>query len=606
MRAWVAVALLGLALFATGVHQARAAEADPSVWGLYAKLPGATLRNINLSTEVKTWRWGNGNEIIEDIGSGDTRNFKPGPNTGDLLITETNKNGRILSSWTGKVGVDGSVLIMPDKTGLFGYSPYRTQLIGSELVYDGFRIKNGQVVSTGVWLRMSGQFAAATVQPASMPGGAAANSMAVVPSSPALPIGPTPPPLAARVSTTNANIDPPKAVPSTPTMVFGPIGALDGQQFAGNTLSLTVHVTNGGRTLTLDQVSGTSTYVLNATDAPGTYSVAVHPNMLHEYHHEDSFVGHLNDDGSIEVRYRTRGVSGSKYASDLYRFDGNHIVIERYSENWNGRRMVGSPDTYVPATPELLQAALANAVSVTRAREEGEIENRRAEAQRGAMFNSVLQGVAAGLAGGSTGGYAEAQANLDATVANIQNAATVERQQQAQAAQQAQARSAEEQSQKLAANARWVAEKEQAAAKYRSDQINASAAPAPSQSVVRQNPNSAGSSSAQSKTSGAAMTFLMEVSVDTIINRMNGTCYSNLVTIPGPPGWPVFDHTNDRKAAALVDAYKAGFLAQCGQAGPVRSGNFSYIWNARGSESRLAEEYARQQRNKMFQVQVSP
>ena len=61
-----------------------------------------------------------------------------------------------------------------------------------------------------------------------------------------------------------------------------------------------------------------------------------------------------------------------------------------------------------------------------------------------------------------------------------------------------------------------------------------------------------------------------------------------------------------RKAAALVDAYKAGFLAQCGQAGPVRSGNFSYIWNARGSESRLAEEYARQQRNKMFQVQVSP
>ena len=61
-----------------------------------------------------------------------------------------------------------------------------------------------------------------------------------------------------------------------------------------------------------------------------------------------------------------------------------------------------------------------------------------------------------------------------------------------------------------------------------------------------------------------------------------------------------------RKAAALVDAYKAGFLAQCSQAGPVRSGNFTYVWNARGSESRLADEFARQQRNQMFQVQVSP
>lgn len=143
--------------------------ADPVVWGLYAKLPGATLRNINLSSEVKTWRWGNGNEIIEDIGSGDTRNFKPGHNAGDLLITETNKNGRVLSSWTGKVAADGSVLILPEKTGLFGYSPYRARLLGSELVYDGFRMKNDQVVSTGVWLRMTGQFAAAGAPPATNP-----------------------------------------------------------------------------------------------------------------------------------------------------------------------------------------------------------------------------------------------------------------------------------------------------------------------------------------------------------------------------------------------------------------------------------------------------
>lgn len=40
MREWVAVALLGLALFATGVRQARATDADPSVWGVYAQLVG--------------------------------------------------------------------------------------------------------------------------------------------------------------------------------------------------------------------------------------------------------------------------------------------------------------------------------------------------------------------------------------------------------------------------------------------------------------------------------------------------------------------------------------------------------------------------------------
>ena len=97
-------------------------------------------------------------------------------------------------------------------------------------------------------------------------------------------------------------------------------------------------------------------------------------------------------------------------------------------------------------------------------------------AERAAMFGAVVQGVAQGVAEIDTGGYAESQANLNATVANIQHAADVERQQQALAAQQAQARAAEEQRQKHAENARWVAEKEHAAAEYRSGQVNAAAA----------------------------------------------------------------------------------------------------------------------------------
>ena len=103
-------------------------------------------------------------------------------------------------------------------------------------------------------------------------------------------------------------------------------------------------------------------------------------------------------------------------------------------------------------------------------------EKAQRSAERAAMFNSLLQGVSQGLAEADTGGYAESQANLNATVADIQYAAAVERQQQTQAQQQAQARAAEEKRQQLAANARWVAEKEQAATEYRSGQVDASAA----------------------------------------------------------------------------------------------------------------------------------
>lgn len=97
-------------------------------------------------------------------------------------------------------------------------------------------------------------------------------------------------------------------------------------------------------------------------------------------------------------------------------------------------------------------------------------------ADRAAMFGAALQGLAQGAAEVNTGGYAEAQANLDATVANIQYAADVERQQQALAAQQEQARAAEANRQQLAENARWVAEKEQAAAEYRDGETQAAEA----------------------------------------------------------------------------------------------------------------------------------
>lgn len=104
-------------------------------------------------------------------------------------------------------------------------------------------------------------------------------------------------------------------------------------------------------------------------------------------------------------------------------------------------------------------------------------QRRRASQERVRSFNRAMEGLNVVLSqtNEATGGYAEAQANLDATVANINAAAAAERQQQALAEQQAQARAAEEQRQQLAQNAHWVAEKEQAAAEYRSSQVDAAA-----------------------------------------------------------------------------------------------------------------------------------
>lgn len=109
---------------------------------------------------------------------------------------------------------------------------------------------------------------------------------------------------------------------------------------------------------------------------------------------------------------------------------------------------------------------------------EQEQEKQRASQDRVRSFNRAMEGLNGVLSqtNEATGGYAEAQANLDATVADINDAAAAERHRQALAQQQAQTREAEVQRQQLADNARWVAEKEQAAAEHRSAQAEAAAA----------------------------------------------------------------------------------------------------------------------------------
>ena len=405
MRGWVAAALLGLVVYATNVYQARAAAADPAVWGVYAQVVGTSWKG-KFGTRAQSW--GEGNQIIEDDSSFGRSVITPGPTLGTLTL-KLGSSG--LHTFQGTIASDGSVLWIRD--GMLKM-PYRVLLRDGELVEESVKLSGREVAAVKRAMRyqqVGGLRNAAQSTPLPMAG----------PASPA-PV--------ANAPTANADAASSKAVPSTPISVFGPLGTLDGQLFAGDVLSLKIQTTNGGRSLTLDQ-EGISTYVLNATDVPGTYSVPMHPNTFHEYHVEDSFVGHLNDDGAIEIRYQTRGVSGSKYATDLYRFDGNRIVIEKYSEKWGARRMVGYPEVYVTATPELLQLAVANAISITRAHEEGEIENRRAAAEDSQAiarsFNNML-----GDLQDFSAREQQIRADADATMAAVDATFAAARQQQAQ------------------------------------------------------------------------------------------------------------------------------------------------------------------------------
>ena len=267
--------------------------------------------------------------------------------------------------------------------------------------------------------------------------------------------------------------------------------------------------------------------------------------------------------------------------------------------------------TMVAALEPTAEAQAMQVTAAAAARGQAQVDARAARqrsADRVRSFNNAMGVVSQALAGADAGGgYAEAQANLDATVANINAAAAAERQQQAIAAQQAQARAAEQQRQQLEENRRWVAQKEQGAAEYRAGETQAAAAreaqrPNQPQPQTQQQPQLGSTASPEVAAPAAAreLRFVMSISLrnqpgDTV----NPTCYSNIVSRPGPSGWglPGFlPQGSAEKAREIVYALKSDFIARCRQSGReiVSDGSFNFHWNARqGDEEQLQGTRAR-------------
>lgn len=66
-------------------------------------------------------------------------------------------------------------------------------------------------------------------------------------------------------------------------------------------------------------------------------------------------------------------------------------------------------------------------------------------------------------------------------------------------------------------------------------------------------------------------------------DQVNPTCYSNVVTRPGPPGWGTGSANSDggAQARAIVEGLKGRFIAACRQSGRevTNENNFNWVWN---------------------------
>lgn len=103
--------------------------------------------------------------------------------------------------------------------------------------------------------------------------------------------------------------------------------------------------------------------------------------------------------------------------------------------------------------------------------------------------------------------------------------------------------------------------------------------------VAQAAPQPVAPAAAPVKGGGMPLRFILQVGLRTVINGSNASCYSNIITVPGPPGWP--DPTPQQRgtlpARALVEGYIDAFKAKCGAIAPL-AGSVDYQWNMKGAE----------------------
>ena len=91
-------------------------------------------------------------------------------------------------------------------------------------------------------------------------------------------------------------------------------------------------------------------------------------------------------------------------------------------------------------------------------------------------------------------------------------------------------------------------------------------------------------------------------------DKVNSTCYSNVLTRPGPPGWGgpgCLPPGSGEQAHATVDSLKSQFIAQCRAGGRdiTSEGNFNWLSNRTQDEAqRLASTGAKYREDVSVQI----
>ena len=158
---------------------------------------------------------------------------------------------------------------------------------------------------------------------------------------------------------------------------------------------------------------GTKKKVLFHFDQDGT--------LISDWYKDSGMPSRLEFRLTADGRYESRSALGTK--GDRPEFAPLHGQFKTFSEAETGQ-IAAETRQKVEVIDRQVKEQMAAEQRAAKA------EKAARSAERAAMFGAVVQGVAQGLAEIDTGGYADAQANLDATVANIQYAADAERQQQ--------------------------------------------------------------------------------------------------------------------------------------------------------------------------------
>jgi hypothetical protein len=261
--------------------------------------------------------------------------------------------------------------------------------------------------------------------------------------------------------------------------------------------------------------------------------------------------------------------------------DGPGVKAAFHYFNPDTGQLSSTEHQYLPMTQALWDQTVAKLKQ--RAEEEQRIaeENRQRvereaaareerSAQRWATFGAVMQGVAQGVAEASQD-YRQSQ--LDQAI----------QQQRIQSQMQVAQRTAQVASQQASPSYSPEATRPPA------DSTDSSEASSPSDR------HQAGPPAGP----GQALRFVLMIGLtnkpgDTV----NPTCYSNVITRPGPPGWGGSGSLPDGsypQARSTVESLKAQFFAKCRASGRdiAGEGNFWFTWNdSQTGEERLASSYA--------------